>query len=72
MTFTNRRLGIFESAKRLFAVIFESGRTPREEFYKYVANTSEAVFLLDSTIVAYLEEIRRRAAQMIFVESRLR
>jgi hypothetical protein len=67
-----RRFKILATVKRLFAVIFADGRVPPEEFYKYVEGTSEAAFLFDSSTVEYLEEIRRRAAKMMFLENRLR
>ena len=67
----DRRQKVFEVVKRLLAVIFADAKVPREEYWKYVQGTSEAVFSLDDQIVAYLEEIRTRAAQMILIETRL-
>lgn len=68
----DRRFKVLAAARRLFAVIFADGRVPPEEFYKYVEGTSEAAFLFDDRTVEYLEEIRRRAAKMMFLENRLR
>jgi hypothetical protein len=67
----DRSQKVFEAVKRLFAVIFSDAKVPRDEYYKYVQGTSEAVFVLNDKTVEYLEEIRRQAAQMIFIETRL-
>jgi hypothetical protein len=53
----DRRLKVFEATKRLFAVVFADGKMTSEEYYKYIQDTSEVVFLLDDEIVSYLEEI---------------
>jgi hypothetical protein len=68
----DRRLKVLETAQRLLAVVFTNANIPPDEFYKYVQGISQASFLLNDGVVSYLEELRKRALQMMRVEISLR
>jgi hypothetical protein len=68
----DRRLKILEAARRLLAVVFTNANVSTEEFYKYVQTTADASFSLNNEIVSYLDEIRKKAIELIRVERRLK
>ena len=68
----DRRLKILETAQRLLAVVFTNANVPADEFYKYVQGISQASFLLNDGLVNYLDELRKRALQMMRAEAFLR
>jgi hypothetical protein len=58
----DRRYRIFESARQLIVDFMQEGRV--DWIYKYLRDTGDAVFLLDSSVVSYLGELKDRALRL--------
>jgi hypothetical protein len=54
----DRRFAVFQSARQLLADVVTHGHATDEQIRAYVIGTSDAVFLLDTEVAAYLEKIR--------------
>jgi hypothetical protein len=57
----DRRYKIYEAARALVIAVFTRVNVTDEEIYAFTTGTADAVFLLNSDIVAYFEDMRNRA-----------
>lgn len=64
----DRRYKVFEGARKFLAEIMRDGNCTYEQIFEFTRCTGDAVFLLDGRLVAYFEEMRTRAFDVIKAE----
>src|SRR5271165_3289996 len=62
----DRRYKMFESTRRLIAEIVREGRSTNQHVLTYLRETGDAVFLLDRSTVAYMNELEQQARRLAF------
>jgi hypothetical protein len=60
----DRRFAVFQAARKFLAEVMTHGYPLEDQIRAYVVGTSDAVFLLNDDIAAYLEEIRKRGSRL--------
>jgi uncharacterized membrane protein YraQ (UPF0718 family) len=60
----DRRFAVFEAARQLVYAVFKDVNASDQTIFAYKAGTSDAVFLLNDDIVAFLEELLKRATHL--------
>ncbi len=59
-----RRFRVFDAVRDLLAIVGRDGALELKDVQGFVAGTSEATFLFGADIVAYIEELRLKAADL--------
>ena len=59
-----RRFRVFDAVRDLLATVGRDGAFELKDLQDFVAGTSEATFLFGADIVAYIEELRLKAADL--------
>jgi hypothetical protein len=67
----DRRFKVYEAAKTLLVAHQESGRISRNDYMAFRRGTSDAVFLLHADVVEYLDELRRKADQLLRLSNQI-
>jgi hypothetical protein len=60
----DRRYKVFDAARRLLSDVLIDGDSSPESLSAFVIGVSDALFLFDDDLVAYLEEMRQHAANV--------
>lgn len=64
----DRRYKVFDACRRFFLSCAEGGSVNRDEFSKFIINTSDAKFLFSKDIKSYIEEIRDKSIRLMQIE----
>jgi len=68
----NRRFKVYEAAKTLLVTMQRNGRLSTDDYVTYLRGTSDAVFLLDASVVKYLEELRERVTRLLVLRDQIK
>ena len=60
----DRRYKVYEATRKFLSIILREARFEDSQLFEFYAGTSDAEFLFDSAVVAYLEQLRKRAVHM--------
>ena len=60
----DRRYKVYEATRKFLSIILRDARFDQDQLFEFYAGTSDAEFLFDSAVVAYLEQLRKRALHM--------
>src|SRR5437879_8017211 len=60
----DRRYKVYEATRKFLSIILREARFEETQLFEFYAGTSDAEFLFDSAVVAYLEQLRKRAVHM--------
>ena len=60
----DRRYKVYDATRKFISIILREARFEDTELFEFYAGTSDAEFLFDSAVVAYLEQLRKRAVHM--------
>ena len=62
--FVRPALQVYEATRKFLSIILREARFEETQLFEFYAGTSDAEFLFDSAVVAYLEQLRKRAVHM--------
>jgi hypothetical protein len=68
----DRRFRIYESAKEVLVTYQRNGSLSTDDYMAYIRGISDAVFLLDESIVAYLDEIQKRVGRLLLLHEKIK
>jgi hypothetical protein len=60
----DRRYKVYDATRKFLSIILREARFEDAQLFEFYAGTSDAEFLFDSALVAYLEQVRKRAVHM--------
>jgi len=60
----DRRYKVYDATRKFLSIILREARFEEAQLFEFYAGTSDAEFLFDSAVVAYLEQLRKRAVHM--------
>jgi hypothetical protein len=65
----DRRYRLYEAARALLIKISRDATVDTEAIFEFAGGTGDAVFLLNAEVVAYFEEMRKKAIRLGFLKS---
>jgi hypothetical protein len=68
----DRRLIVFEAAKALLVAVQTDGKLSVENYFTFVKDTANAVFLLRPDAVEYLKSLRNQAIRLRLIHNQLK
>lgn len=67
----DRRYKVYDGIRKFLAVIMQTGQVDLKDFYTFLSETSDAVFLFKKEIADYLTEVREKSARLRMFNTRL-
>jgi hypothetical protein len=68
----DRRLKIFEAAKALLVAVQDNGTLSVDEYFAFIKDTANAVFLLKPNVADYLKTLGSRAVRLRLIQNQLK
>jgi hypothetical protein len=65
----DRRFAVYQSAKALLIALQSNGTLSEDDYIAFRRGIADAVFLLDASIVAYLEQLRERVERQLLLRN---
>lgn len=66
-----RRLRVYKAVQSFLSELVREGGTEVPRLYQFYSDASEAVFLFDSSVQAYIDEIYRKGVETVCLRERL-